>query len=75
MLRANSLEKTLKLRKIESRKRRAAAEDEMAGWHHQLKGHEFEQAPGVCDGREAWRAAVHGVNNNNDGKEAENERD
>ena len=49
MLRANSLEKTLKLRKIESRKRRAAAEDEMAGWHHQLNGHEFEQAPGVWE--------------------------
>ena len=22
-------------------------EDEMVGWHHQFKGHEFEQAPGV----------------------------
>ena len=22
-------------------------EDEMAGWHHQLDGHEFEQAPRV----------------------------
>ena len=22
-------------------------EDEMVGWHHQLKGHEFEQALGV----------------------------
>ena len=21
-------------------------EDEMVGWHHQLSGHEFEQAPG-----------------------------
>ena len=21
-------------------------EDEMVGWHHQLTGHEFEQAPG-----------------------------
>ena len=21
-------------------------EDEMAGWHHRLNGHEFEQAPG-----------------------------
>ena len=21
--------------------------DEMAGWHHRLDGHEFEQAPGV----------------------------
>ena len=24
-------------------------EDVMVGWHHQLDGHEFEQAPGVCD--------------------------
>ena len=53
MLRANSLEKTLMLRKIESRKRRAVAEDEMVGWHHQLDGHEFEQAPGLVMDREA----------------------
>ena len=26
-------------------------EDEMVGWHHQHDGHEFEQAPGVCDGQ------------------------
>ena len=26
-------------------------EDEMVGWHHQLDGHEFEQAPGVADGQ------------------------
>ena len=31
------------------------------GWHHRLNGHEFEQAPGVGDGQEASRAAVHGV--------------
>ena len=24
----------------------------MVGWHHQLDGHEFEQAPGVGDGTE-----------------------
>ena len=23
----------------------------MVGWHHQLNGHEFEQAPGVGDGQ------------------------
>ena len=23
--------------------------DEMVGWHHQLNGHESEQAPGVGD--------------------------
>ena len=27
-------------------------EDEMVGWHHQLDGHEFAQAPGVGDGQE-----------------------
>ena len=26
-------------------------DDEMAGWHHQLDGHEFEQALGVGDGQ------------------------
>ena len=26
-------------------------EDEMAGWHHRLNEHEFEQAPGVGDGQ------------------------
>ena len=26
--------------------------DEMGGWHHQLNGHEFEQALWVDDGRE-----------------------
>ena len=25
--------------------------DEMVGWHHQLNGHEFNQAPGVGDGQ------------------------
>ena len=26
-------------------------EDEMAGWHHRLNGHEFEQTLGVGDGQ------------------------
>ena len=26
-------------------------EDEMVGWHHQLDGQEFEQAPGTGDGQ------------------------
>ena len=30
---------------------KGTAEDEMVGWHHWLKGHEFEQAPGVGDGQ------------------------
>ena len=36
-------------------------EDEMAGWHHQLDGHMFEQAPGVGNGQGSLYAAVHGV--------------
>ena len=40
---------------------KGTTEDEMVGWHHWLNGREFEQALGVSDDREAWRAAVHGV--------------
>ena len=36
-------------------------EDEMFGWHYPFHGHEFEQALGVGDDREAWRATIHGV--------------
>ena len=35
------------LGKNEGRRRRGPTEDEMVGWHHQLDGHEFEQASGV----------------------------
>ena len=43
MQRTDSLEKTLMLGKIEGRRRRGMAEDEMVEWHHQLNGHEVEQ--------------------------------
>ena len=43
----NSLEKTLKLGKIEGRR----TKDEMVGWHHQFNGHEFVQASLVGDGQ------------------------
>ena len=36
-------------------------EDEIVGWHHQLEGHGFEQAPGLVKDREAWCAAIRGV--------------
>ena len=42
MLRADSLEKTLMLGKIEGRREKEMTEDEMVGWHHRLNGHEFE---------------------------------
>ena len=60
MQRNDSLKTTLMLENIEGR-RRGTTEDEMVGWHHQLNGHEFEQAPGVGDGQESLCAAVHGV--------------
>jgi len=41
--RTDSLEKTLILGIPEGRRRRGK-KDEMVGWHHQLNGHEFEQA-------------------------------
>ena len=39
-------------------------EDEMVRWLQQLDGHEFEQALGVGEGQEAWRASVLGVTKN-----------
>ena len=48
------------LEKIEAGEE-GTTEDKMVGWHHQLDGHEFEQAPGIDVGHEAWCAAVHGV--------------
>ena len=50
MQRTKSLEKTLMLGKIED-KRRRGQQDEMIWSHHQLNGHEFEQALGVDDGQ------------------------
>ena len=43
-------------------KEKGTTEDEMAEWHHQLDGREFEwtQVELVMD-REAWHAAIHGV--------------
>ena len=33
------------------REEKGVTEAEMVGWHHQLDGHEFEQAPRVSDGQ------------------------
>ena len=50
MQRVDSLEKTLMLGGIGGRSRRGQ-QDEMAGWHHQLDGYEFEWTPVVGDGQ------------------------
>ena len=42
MRRVDSLEKTLMLGGIGGQEEKGTTEDEMAGWHHQLDGHEFE---------------------------------
>ena len=46
------------------REEKEMTEDEMFGWHHQLNGHEFEQALGVGDGQGSLACCVvHGVSN------------
>ena len=32
-------------------KEKGMTEDKMVGWHHCFSGHEFEQAPGDCEGQ------------------------
>ena len=51
MWRANSLEKTLILGKIEGKRRRGEAEDEIVRQHHWLNGHEFEKILGDSGGQ------------------------
>ena len=51
MQRAKSLEKDPNDGKDWEQEEKEATEDEIVGWHHQLDGHEFEQALGVDDGQ------------------------
>ena len=48
-------------RKDRRQEEKGTTEDEMAGWHHRLNDHEFDQTPGDGEGQEARWAAVHGV--------------
>ena len=41
--------------------KKGTTEDEISEWHHQLDGHEFEQAPGDGEGQRILVAAVHGA--------------
>ena len=49
MQRADSLERTLMLGKVEGQEEKGTTEDEMVGWHHLLSGHGFGWTPGVGD--------------------------
>ena len=48
---ADSLEKTLMLGKIEGKKEKRVAEDDMVRYHHQLNEDEFEQTPEESEGQ------------------------
>ena len=52
MGKTDSLEKTLRLGKIEGR-RRGGWQMMNGWWHHRFNGYDFEQAPGVGDGQES----------------------
>ena len=54
------MKKTLIEGKIEGKRRRELAEDEIIGWHHQLNGCESEQIQERVKVRRAWHG-VHGV--------------
>ena len=51
MWRVDSLEKDSDAGRDWGQEEKGMPEDEMAGWHHQLDGHEFEWTLGVGDGQ------------------------
>jgi len=53
----DSLEKSLMLRGIGGQEEKGTTEDELAGWHQRLGGHEFGWTLGVGDGQGGWHAA------------------
>ena len=50
-VKSHLIEKDSNFGEDREKEERGAAEDEMAGWHHQLNGHEFEQTLGNSEGQ------------------------
>ena len=61
-----SVPKNIQLSKDWMQAEKGITEVEMVGWHHQLNGHKFEQAPGGVKERDGWCAAVHGGSQSHD---------
>ena len=55
MQRVDSLEKDPDAERDWGQEEKGTTKDEMAGWHHRLDRHAFEQAPGVGDGQGSQR--------------------
>ena len=51
MRKVDSLEKDSDAGRDWGQEERGMTEDEMAGWHHRVNGHEFGWTPGVGDGQ------------------------
>ena len=51
ILKSRDITLSTKVCLVKAMEEKGIIEDEMVGWHHQLDGHEFEQAPGAGDGQ------------------------
>ena len=51
ILKSRDITLSTKVCLVKAMEEKGMIEDEMVGWHHQLDGHEFEQAPGAGDGQ------------------------